>query len=232
MKGSMNMVKENKNGIFTYKDESYDFNFKTSLSAYDKLVFVKTVVNTIVNDDSYDVVIKDLIFDFAIIDVFTNIDTSFINMKDEDGEDISSIILIEHFLEESNVVDIVKANMEDGLLDELMDAVDLNIQYLTGIKQNSIDSAITNLLSTLEKRTNDINLEDMMSMAHKFDSMTEDFTLENLVNAYMNSDIHKKNLEEIAEAKANVKTEEVEVKTKAKTKSKAKSKEKLEEKDK
>lgn len=224
------MVKENKNGIFTYKDESYDFNFKTSLSAYDKLVFVKTVVNTIVNDDSYDVVIKDLIFDFAIIDVFTNIDTSFINMKDEDGEDISSIILIEHFLEESNVVDIVKANMEDGLLDELMEAVDLNIQYLTGIKQNSIDSAIANLLSTLEKRTNDVNLEDMMSIAHKFDNMTEDFTLENLVNAYMNSDIHKKNLEEIAEAKANVKTEEVEVKTKAK--SKAKSKEKLEEKDK
>lgn len=224
------MVKENKNGIFTYKDESYDFNFKTSLSAYDKLVFVKTVVNTIVNDDSYDVVIKDLIFDFAIIDVFTNIDTSFINMKDEDGEDISSIILIEHFLEESNVVDIVKANMKDGLFDELMEAVDLNIQYLTGIKQNSIDSAIANLLSTLEKRTNDVNLEDMMSIAHKFDNMTEDFTLENLVNAYMNSDIHKKNLEEIAEAKANAKTEEVEVKTK--TKSKAKSKEKLEEKDK
>lgn len=195
------MLKEKKNGVFTYKNDSYNFDFDTSLSAYEKMLFVRKVVGTIVDYNSYDVVIKDLIFDFTIIEMFTNIDTSFAIMKDEEGNDINPIILIEHFLEESNAVDIVKANMEDGLLGELIHAIDLNIQYITGINPNSINDAIVNLLSTIEKKVNNTDLEDMMKMAQKFAGMTEDFTLENIVNAYMSSDVHKKNLEEINESK-------------------------------
>ena len=195
------MMNEMKNGVFTYKNEDYNFDFKTSLSAYEKLTFVKTVVGNLVDDNSYDFVVRDLIFDFAIIDIFTNVDTSFIDMKDEDGEDINPIILIEHFLEESNVVDIVKANMEIGLLDELNKAIDLNIQYITGINPNPLNEALTNLVSTLEKKINEVDLDSMMSIAQKFANMTEDFTLESVINTYMNSDIHKKNLEGIAEAK-------------------------------
>ena len=201
------MMKEMKNGVFTYNNESYNFEFKTSLSAYDKQVFVKTVVGNLVDDAGYDVVIKDLIFDFVIIEVFTNIDTSFINMEDDEGNDINPIIPIEHFLEETNVVDIVKENMETGLLDELNRAVDLDIQYLTGIHPNPINEAITSLISTIEKKIGEVDLDSMMSMAQKFAGMTEDFTLDNIVNAYMNSDIHKSNLAEIKEAKEEVKTE-------------------------
>ena len=201
------MMKEMKNGVFTYNNESYNFEFKTSLSAYDKQVFVKTVVGNLVDDAGYDVVIKDLIFDFVIIDVFTNIDTSFINMEDDEGNDINPIIPIEHFLEETNVVDIVKENMETGLLDELNRAVDLDIQYLTGIHSNPINEAITSLISTIEKKIGEVDLDSMMSMAQKFAGMTEDFTLDNIVNAYMNSDIHKSNLAEIKEAKEEIKTE-------------------------
>ena len=112
------MMKEMKNGVFTYNDESYNFDFKTSLSAHDKQIFVKSVIDNLISDDLYDVVIKDLIFDFMIVAVFTNIDTSFINMKDDDGDNINPIIIIEHFLEETNVVDIIKENMDDGLLEE------------------------------------------------------------------------------------------------------------------
>lgn len=201
------MMKEIKNGVFTYNNESYNFEFKTSLSAHDKQVFVKTVVGNLVDDAGYDVVIKDLIFDFVIIEVFTNIDTSFINMEDDEGNDINPIIPIEHFLEETNVVDIVKENMETGLLDELNRAVDLDIQYLTGIHSNPINEAITSLISTIEKKIGEVDLDSMMSMAQKFAGMTEDFTLDNIVNAYMNSDIHKSNLAEIKEAKEEVKTE-------------------------
>ena len=200
-------MKEMKKGVFSYNNESYDFDFKTSLSAYDKQIFVKTVVDNIVGDDGYDVVIKDLIFDFTIIEVFTNIDTSFINMKDDDGDDISPVILIEHFLEETNVVDIVKANVEDGLLDELQHAIDLNIQYLTGIHQNPLSEAFASLLSTIEKKVNEIDLDGAMDIARKLGGMTEDFTVENIVNAYMGSDVHKKNLEEIEESKEESKEE-------------------------
>lgn len=194
-------MKEMKTGVFEYNNESYEFNFKTSLSAYDKLIFVKTVVGSLVDGNGYDSIIRDLIFDFAIVEIFTNVDTSFINMKDDDGNDIGSIILIEHFLEESNVVDVVKANMEDGLLEELNRAVDLDIQYLTGIHLNPLGEDIASFVSTLEKKVDGVDLDGMMAMAQKFASMTEDFTLENAVNAYMKSDIHKQNMAEIEEAK-------------------------------
>ena len=190
-----------KNGVFTYNNESYNFDFRTSLSAYDKQMFVKTVVSNLVDDNGYDSIIRDLIFDFTIVDTLTNVDTSFINMKDDDGNAINPIILIEHFLEETEVVDIVKANMKAGLLDELNRAVDLNIQYLTGIHPNPLNEAIANLVSTLEKKVNGIDLDSVMGMAKKFAGMTEDFTIENAINAYMNSDIHQKNLVEIEEAK-------------------------------
>lgn len=198
------MMEKMKNGVFTYNNESYNFDFKTALSAHDKQVFVKTVVNNLVDDDGFDVVIKDLIFDFVVIEVFTNIDTSFINMKDDDDNYIDPIILIEHFLEETNVVDIVKANMESGLLDELNRAVNLNIQYITGIHTSPLNEAIANIVSAIEKKISEVDLDSMMSMAQKFASMTEDFTLDNVVNAYMNSDVHKNNLMEIAESKEEV----------------------------
>lgn len=190
-----------KNGVFTYKNDTYNFNFKTSLSAYEKLLFVKTVTNSLVDDDSYDAIIKDLIFDFSIIEVFTNIDTSFVDMKDENGDDIHPIITIEHFLEETNVVDVIKQNMEYGLLDELNRAVDLNIEYITGVHRNVLNDAVASLVASLEKKINDVDLDSMMSMAQKFSNMTEDFTLENAVNAYMKSDVHKQNLKEIEESK-------------------------------
>lgn len=191
-----------KNGIFTYNNESYEFRFKTSLSAYDKQVFVKTVINNLIDDDYYDVVIKDLIFDFAIIELFTNVDTSFIdNQKDDDGNKINPITVIEHFLEESDVLKIVKANMEDGLLENLNRAVDLNIQYLTGINMNPINDAIASLVSTLEKKVDGIDLDSMMEMAQKFTNMTENLTTENVVNEYINSSFHQNKLKEIEEAK-------------------------------
>ena len=195
-------MNEIRTGVFFYNDESYNFNFATSLSAYDKMIFVKTVVNNLVDGTGYDVVIKDLIFDFAIIEMFTNIDTtSFTNVKDDDGNDINPIILIEHFLNETNVVDIVKENMDSGLLEELNRAVELNIQYVTGIYVNPLNEAFANLLSTLEKKVDDIDLDAAMSMAQKFASMTDEFTIENAVSAYMNSDIHKDNVKEIEESK-------------------------------
>ena len=194
-------MKEMMMGVFTYNGEDYEFNFQTSLSALDKMTFVKTVVHNLVDDEGYEIVVKDLIFDFAIIEMFTNIDTSFINAQDDDGNDINPIILVEHFLNETNVVDIVKSNMEADLLDELKHAVDLNIQYLTGIHCNPLSESVAKLISTLEKKVSETDLNGMMEMAQKFVGMTEDFSLENIVNAYMNSDMHQQNLAEIEASK-------------------------------
>lgn len=184
-------------------DEVVNFNFATDLSAYRKMMFVNYVVNSIIDDDHYDSIAKDLIFDFGLISILTNINTSFINQKDDDGNPINPIIFIEQFLEETNAVDIVKANMEVGLLEELNKAVDKSIEYRTGIHPSPLNDALASLVNALEKKVKEFDMSGAMEMVQKFASMTDDLTVDNVVNAYVNSDMHKKNLKEIAKSKKN-----------------------------
>ena len=189
-------------GAYINGENTIDFNFGTDLSAFDKLRFVNSVVETLVDDNRYDYIVRDLIFDFNIVRIFTDIDTSFINVTDDDGKKINAIIPIEQFLEETNAVDIVKANMQDGLLEELNDAVNKSIEYRTGIHPSPLNEALASLVSTLENKVKEFDMGSMMAMAQKFANITGELTPQTVVDAYIHSDLHKKNLEEIAESKA------------------------------
>lgn len=188
-------MKNVRTGAYIHNDKLYDFSFGTDLSVVDKARFVNSVVGLVVDDEHYNSVIKDLVFDFYTIKFFTDIDTT------EFQESLNFLEDVEQFLDETNIIEIVKANAFPTLFDELNKAVDQSIQYLTGIHLNPINESLASLFSTLNKKVNEIDLNSAMGMMQKIDGMGKDFTLENLVNAYMNSDVHKKNLEEIAEAK-------------------------------
>lgn len=196
----MNMNTNNtKTGTYFYNDESYNFEFTTSLSVSKKISFINSIVDSVV-DNNYYTVVRDMLFDFAIIRTFTYIDTTFVKNSD------SMIDTIEEFLNETNIVDIVKANMEIGLLEELNEAVDKAIEYRTGIHPSPLNDALASLLSTLEKKVNEIDLGSAMGMAQKFAGMTGELTPESLINAYMSSDTHQNNVIEIAKAKKNKKS--------------------------
>ena len=197
------MMNYTKTGTYFYNDETYNFNFRTDLSTSDKAVFVRTVVDTIVDDTGYDSVLRDIIFDYVTISMFTDIDSSFLKIVNDKGDVVTDIDMLEDFLLSTNIVEIVKANAFPTLFDELEKAVDLNIEYRTGIHPSPLSDALSSFLSTLEKKINEVDLDSMMGMAQKLASMTGEFTPDSIVNAYMNSDMHKKNLDEIVEAKAN-----------------------------
>lgn len=191
----MNMNTNNtKTGVYFYNDESFDFGFVTSLSASEKISFINSIVDTVVSNNYY-TVIRDMLFDFAIIRTFTDIDTTFVKNSD------SMIDTIEQFLDETNIVDVVKANMSVGLLEELNKSVDKAIEFRTGIHPSPLNDALASLLSTLERKVEEIDLGSAMSMAQKFAGMTEELTPESLINAYMGSDTHQNNLVEIEKAK-------------------------------
>lgn len=196
-------MKETKLGAYTHNDETRNFNFTTNLSANKKRIFVRTVVGALVDDENYDSVLRDIIFDYTTILMLTDIDMSFLRTVDDDGEIVTDMELLEDFLLETNIVEIVKANAFPTLFEELNKAVDKAIEYRTGIHPSPLGGALASLLSTLEKKVSEIDLSSAMSMAQKFAGMTDEFNLDNLVNAYMNSDLHKVNLDEIAEAKAS-----------------------------
>ena len=186
-----------KTGVYTYNDESYNFNFYTDLSIANKTKFVNSVISLVVDENHYNSVIRDLVFDFYIVDIMTDIDTT------EFKDSLTFLNDVEDFLLSTNIVEIVKANAFPTLFDELNKAVDDSIQYLTGIHTNPLNNAIASLLSTLEKKINEVDTNGMMAMAQKLVGMTGEITPESIVNAYMNSDAHKKNLAEIIEAKKN-----------------------------
>lgn len=189
-------MKNVKTGAYIKGENIIDFNFGTDLSIADKQRFVNAVASLVVNDTYYNSVIRDLIFDYFIVELFTDIDTAEL----KDGS--SFVADVEQFLEETNIVDIVKANMKDGLLEHLNDAVDKSIEYRTGIHPSPLNEALASLISTLEKKVKEVDMGSMMAMAQKFANITGELTPETVVNAYINSDLHKKNLEEIAESKA------------------------------
>ena len=189
------MIKEVKTGTYFKGEESFNFDFYTNLSTAKKVEFVNSVTSIVVDGSNYNSVIRDLVFNFYVVDVFTTVNTVDLKTSKHFLDDV------EEFLDETNIVDIVKANVEVGLIEELNKSVDLNIEYLTGIHPSPLNDALTSLMNTLERKINEVDLNSMMEMASKFSGMTEEFTPESIVNAYLNSDVHKENVVEIAKSK-------------------------------
>ena len=190
-------MKELMTGAYVNGEETYAFNFYTDLSYSDKLKFVNSIVDILVDGEYYNSVIRDLIFDFFVIDIFTDVNLEKIKKSNAFLDDI------EQLLEETNIVDIVKSNASPFIFEELNKAVDKSIAYRTGIHANPISEAIASILSSLEKRIDEVDLNSMMGMASKLAGITDELTPENIMNAYISSDVHKKNLAEIEETKGD-----------------------------
>lgn len=178
------ITKNVKTGAYTYKNESIPFNFYTELRAVDKIKFINAVCDTLI-DTNYYSVIRDLVFDFQIVNVFTDV------VVPELQDSPSPISIIEEFLDDTNIVEIVKANVDKKLIAELEKAVDENIEYRTGIHKNTLEDALTSLLHTVEQKINDVDTEGMMEMAMKLNSISDELTPERILQAYSETDMFK-----------------------------------------
>lgn len=180
-------------GKYIHNGEEIDFNCNVSPSYANKVLFVNSVVNSIVTDN-YNYIVKDLIFDYMLIKVFTDIDTSVID-KCEDSFDMLN--MIEELVYDSNVVETIRDNIEFGVLEELAVAAEKGIEYMTGIHSNPASEALASLLEMLEEKLAFIDVDDTMGMAKKFMKIGSNFTPEKMLDAYSMTDIFKKQYEEI-----------------------------------
>lgn len=180
------MNNEIKTGVYTLDDEDTPFAFYTSLNAYRKSQFVVSVCNTLIGDN-YNYVLDDLVFDYFIIAIFTDIDVSEVQKSD------NGISAMEEFVEKFKpVIDTVKANAVDGVLDELRKAIDLNIEYRTGIHINPISSSIASFIDTIERKVDGIDLNSMMDLAQSMAGISDELTADKLLDAYAKTDVFKK----------------------------------------
>lgn len=170
-----------KTGVYTRNNEEISFDFDISLRAIDKVKFVKFVTDSLVDED-YNYILKDMIFDFGIIYIFTNVNVEHY---------LNSIDMIEDLLNETNIVKIVKANAEIGLIEELHQAVDYNIEYKTGIHRNVIEESLASLLDTVDQKISNIDTDSMMEMAQVMSGISGELTADKILEAYSKSDMHK-----------------------------------------
>lgn len=189
------MMKEVMTAVYMHNDDNINFDFYTDLSTSDKLKLVNSVIDILIDDEHYNSIIRNLVFDFFVIDIFSDVDMSEFKNSPRFIDDV------EEFLEETNIIDVIKANVKDGLMDELNKAIDDSIEYRTGIHKNVLNDALASLVNTLESKISEIDSDSMIEMANVFSGITDDFTTENIVKAYMQSDIHKNNVAEIEEYK-------------------------------
>lgn len=180
-------MKENiKTGVYTRNGKDVPFNFYTNLSVQNKVAFVNYVTSLVV-DENYNSIIRDMIFDFEIIAIFTDVDITDV------VESTNTLQIIEELLAETNIVDIVKANVDIGLIDELSNAVDKNIEYKTGIHRNPLVDSIAHFVTTLENKFSTIDVDGMMAIGEALNSISSELTPENIINAYSKTDFFKEN---------------------------------------
>ena len=176
-------------GMTTYTNVSngvdIEFNYYYDIPMSHKIAFVDSVVNPVVGDDYYYPMLKDIMFDFRMVQFFTDIDTDVV-----DGDDVIDQIV--KFLENTNAADVVKVSVNFDVVQELYDAVDKAIEYKTGIHPSPIADGIASILKMAEDKLSSIDIESANAMAKVFGNMQGNITPDKMLDAYANSDVFKK----------------------------------------
>mgnify|MGYP006986253256 FL=1 len=168
-------------GVYTRGNEEIAFNYNTTLTAEQKIAFVGKVVGLVVDDNYYDF-LTDMLFDYEVVDQFTDVDVEFLKFNS-----------IEKFLAETNIVEIVTENVASELIQSLRISVANGIEYKTGIHKNYLSEALAGVVDTLDKKIGEIDINGMMDMVKMINDVPGEFTADKLLDAYSKSDMYKKN---------------------------------------
>ena len=175
-------------GMTTYVSANgvdIEFNYCYDIPMSQKIAFVDSVVNPVVGDDYYYPMIKDIMFDFRMIQFFTDIDTDVV-----DGDDVIDQIV--EFLKSNDAADVVKASVNFDVVQELYEAVDKAIEYKTGIHPSPIADGIASILKMAEEKLFSIDVDSANAMAKVLGNMQGNITPDKMLEAYANSDVFKK----------------------------------------
>ena len=184
------MVTTTETAMYVDNGNAVEFNYYLDIPMSRKLAFVDSVVDPVVGDDYYYPMLKDVMFDFRMVQFFTDIDAGVV-----DGDD--AIDQIVDFLERTNAADIVKVGVNFDVVQELYDSVDKAIEYKTGIHPSPIADGIASLLDTIEQKFAGIDMDAMTGMAKVFGNMQGNITPDKMLEAYAKSDVFKKMHEDV-----------------------------------
>ena len=167
-------------------EKEIDFKYRTELTLQQKVSFVNFVLGVIFDDDYCFSIIKNEVFDIALIYMFTDV-----FKYDEDFT--FSLNNIEEMLNTTNVIDILKKEIDNDLIKDLNEVIDINIAYKTGVNVNSISTSFSSLLKTIENKVSDFDVDEFSNTLKKFGDITNGMSPDKIMELYTKTDAYKKN---------------------------------------
>ena len=167
-------------------EKEIDFKYRTELTLQQKVSFVNFVLGVIFDDDYCFSIIKNEVFDIALIYMFTDV------LKyDEDFT--FSLNNIEEMLNTTNVIEILKKEIDNDLIKDLNEVIDINIAYKTSVNVNSISTSFSSLLKTIENKVSDFDVDEFSNTLKKFGDITNGMSPDKIMELYTKTDAYKKN---------------------------------------
>ena len=167
-------------------EKEIDFKYRTELTLQQKVSFANFVLGVIFDDDYCFSIIKNEVFDIALIYMFTDV------LKyDEDFT--FSLNNIEEMLNTTNVIEILKKEIDNDLIKDLNEVIDINIAYKTGVNVNSISTSFSSLLKTIENKVSDFDVDEFSNTLKKFGDITNGMSPDKIMELYTKTDAYKKN---------------------------------------
>ena len=167
-------------------EKEIDFKYRTELTLQQKVSFANFVLGVIFDDDYCFSIIKNEVFDIALIYMFTDV-----FKYDEDFT--FSLNNIEEMLNTTNVIDILKKEIDNDLIKDLNEVIDINIAYKTGVNVNSISTSFSSLLKTIENKVSDFDVDEFSNTLKKFGDITNGMSPDKIMELYTKTDAYKKN---------------------------------------
>lgn len=185
-------------GTYIHNGEQKEFHYSPSATYAEKTTFVKTVIDSVFVDGNYISLLKDVIFNFALVQMFTDID-----LPSDDIDEFDT------FDKETNIVTRLKEALSEtnyNLVGTLSSSVDESIEYRKNAPQNvqdDVSTAIVGLIKTIQQKIEDFDLgvssDEVIGLLENLGN--SDINAENLVNAYLGSDAFKNNVASVVDAK-------------------------------
>lgn len=174
---------------YTYKGKEYTYSIYSNVNVVKKQTFVNTVVKLVVADEGYQMLLKEKLFYFQLISVFTDI---FLDSQAEIAERGFQLQDIVDFIDNTNVVSTIADNLDDGVFEELTEAVNLSIEYKTGIHNDPIKEGLSHLISVIEDKINKLDMDSLVGFAKMIKENPDILTPDKAAEIYSKSESFRK----------------------------------------
>lgn len=180
------MDNKTEHGVYTIDNEVTEYHYTSYIGTAAQVNFVKAVTQMIIGGGEYIPLLKEPLFNYVLLSVFTDIDLT--KYVDEDGD-----LLIDAFVEFDTISGVsakLKLLIDSDVLYQIQTSLDTNLAYKTGLHKDDMTEAVVELVKTIGNKINsigkDLNTEKVNEFITKFNN--SDLNTESIVKAYLDSD--------------------------------------------